>query len=95
MIGTPRIQARVGEIEDPPELKGKWTFEIILSILGTDMRESFQCRKSFDTKEEAHQEMELEVQKITKIASEGVGSDPEKYVDLKTGQLRNWKEPLQ
>lgn len=90
MINMPRIQARTGEVQDPPELKGKFVFEVFLSFVG-DGREPERILQSkpFDTEVEAKKEMRDAVELLIKESQKAYGAEPTgEYIDLKTNETK-------
>lgn len=89
----PRIQAKVGQIEDPPEFKDKWAFSIWVSSLGgaTGNDEPLKTIGPFDTKDEAHAEMQKAVRLVCEIAEkELTGKTSGAYIDMKTNMRIPW-----
>ena len=91
----PRIQGRVGTIEDPPELAGKFAFEIILSDIGGagQIGDPIGPFGPFDTEAEAQRELRKACRTACEDISKKVpGGDPTKYFDMQQNKLRNWDE---
>jgi len=93
MQGQPRIQARVGEIEEPEEYKGKYAFEVILSFIGESEGRKLGDWGPFDTEKEARAEMKEVCKVVAEECEKAYGKQPDgKYLDLKTNELRNWED---
>lgn len=87
----PRIMGRVGRIEQPPELVGKWAFEIRVSLLGSGDGDSLGEWGPFDTEEIAQTELVKACKLACEAAEEAAGLPPSgKYIDMKTNQLKPW-----
>lgn len=96
MIGAPRIQGRVGQVEDPPELKGKWTFTIWVSCIG-DGEEPQEIFSGliFETEEQALQELKNATQIACEAVQEKLGvpkSEQGYFLDLQSNEFRNFRE---
>lgn len=96
MIGVPRIQARTGQVTESPEdpsLIGKWSFEIHVSFMGSGQDKMVFPGPLFDTEDEAKREMRKAAELVVREVSKKIkDADPEKYIDLKTNEVRNWQE---
>ena len=98
MIG-PRIQGKVGQVEEPPEFKGKWSYCIWISVIGSDKDPiELQAPGCWDTKELAllalREKAKELVKDINKIAT---GKESEEFYDLNAkknrdyGKLEYWR----
>lgn len=87
----PRIQGRVGQVEDPPDLKGKWAFEITVTILGTDASDTFGPIGYWDTEATALQNLQDCVKMLVeKFEKDTTGNISGEYFDMKTNSRRRW-----
>lgn len=92
----PRIRGKVGQIEEPEELKDKWCFNLSLWTFDgeTQIGEPFGPFGPFDSEEIAQKELMI----AARVACEGIekaaGFEPSgKYIDLKANAiLRPWDE---
>lgn len=93
-VGTPRIQARTGQITDPPELVGKWTFEIHLTYIGGgEDKKVLQCPAYFETEAEAKTAMREAARVACEACEKMMGSEVSgNYLDLKSNAVRKWDE---
>lgn len=94
-FGPFRIRTQSGQIESPPELAGKWAFEISFwSLDGETKLNAMGPFGAFETQKEAI----TESKKAARMASEEfekaiVGKTSGKYFDMKNGgTLRPWDE---
>lgn len=90
----PRIQGKVGQATEPPEVVGKWFFEIWLTSIGGGPGESMGQFGPWDSEAIAKQELE----KAARLAVEAIetqvdGKASGEYIDMKTNQRRKWDEP--
>lgn len=89
----PRIQGRVGEIESPPELAGRFTFEIFFSVIGQGDPEKVFQGPDYATYEEAMRELRQACRAACeKIEMDIDGETSGKFIDMKTNHLRSWDE---
>lgn len=70
---------------------GKWTFFLLVGMLGSDECDQYDFHFDFDTKEEAIKEL----QKAAQLACEAVekkidGKPSGKFIDMKTNSTRKW-----
>ncbi len=90
----PRIQGKVGQAEEPIEMKGKWFFEMWLTTLGgEDDKVSLGQFGPWDDERQAKQELK----KAARLACEAMeqrmeGKVSGKYIDMHTNQTRSWDE---
>lgn len=93
----PRIRGRLAQIEDPPELKGKWAYEISMwDLIGETMigGEPIKMLGPFDTEEEACR-IGKEACRVCcdTVEEKTTGQKSGKYLDLKNGGvLHPWDE---
>lgn len=89
----PRIQGRVGEIESPPELAGRFTFEVFLSFMGDGEPQKVFQGPDYATHEEAMKELRNACRICCeKIETDIDGKPSGKFIDMKTNHLRSWDE---
>jgi len=91
----PRISSRIGQAEEPPELRGKWFFEIFLTQLGEeiDLKNPIGTFGPFESEEEAKKESanacRLACEEFEKRTCGKVSGG---YLDLKEGGKRkSWE----
>lgn len=93
MTAIPRIQGRVGQIEDPEDIKGKWAFEITISMLGDPTCEPHTSGPfgPWDSEKIALEELEKAVKLCTEKYEEAVtGEVSGQYYCVKTDSVRRW-----
>lgn len=92
---TPRIRGRVGQITDPPELAGKWAFEIkVTNLAATKTFMDTGPLGDFATQEEALAALRKEVKRLSDSLQAGIdGHISGEYLDMKSGgTLRKWND---
>lgn len=87
----PRIQGKVGKATEPPEVAGKWFFEMWLSELGGARCDSLGLFGPWETEEVA----QAELRRASQLACEAIekavdGKTSGKYVDIKSNLTRRW-----
>lgn len=90
-----RFKGRVGVIEDPPELVGKFAYTITVhSLDGSEQYGEPITRGPFDTEKEAQRSMRDHIRYGCDEAQRVVGKEPDgKYIDLVNGDVeRSWDE---
>jgi hypothetical protein len=94
MIGAPRIQGKVGQVEEPIELRGQWSFYLKISFLGTDLEPiEFQCPETWPTELKAKEAMRKLATDIVKDVQKKAGFEPTgDFIDFKTNRLNNWEK---
>lgn len=99
MIGLPRIQGKVGIIEDPPDKKGLYAFTIWFSIMGHAEKKEIGPFGPFKTKKEAQTALKAEAKnmsglicKLMKDSGIKNSMSSDEYFDLKEGVIRKWQE---
>lgn len=95
MIAVPRIQGRVGQIEDPPELAGKWVFSLWMSFVGDGQppRTLLENIGPYATRDIAMAELRLASKRAVEAAQEAVGmKSTGDYVDLKDNRTKNFND---
>ena len=94
MIGMPRIQGKLVQVESPKELEGYWTFELFMQIIGSgntsqSIFKAWDSDLIFKTKPEAHDKMMEAVKFVCDdIQKKTQGFSDGKYVDLKTNEAK-------
>jgi hypothetical protein len=92
---VPRIRCRSAEIIDPPELRGKWAFEVSLwDFYGErQIGEPFGPYGAFDTQAQAIEESKRCAQMICDDIVKSMGEEPTgRYLDMKNGGVvRKWE----
>jgi hypothetical protein len=95
MMSIPRIRARVGKVDDPPEWRGQWCFEISVWTLDgeTQIGNPIGPFGPYKTKKEATEKMNEAVRMCCERAEIMVDGKPSgKYFDLKNGGvMRRWE----
>lgn len=91
----PRIQGRVGQAEPGQGHDGKWFFELFMTFIGVENNDnsSLGLFGPFDTEKLAQDELKIAVKFVCdKIEMDAVGKTSGKYYDMKTNQIRPWRE---
>lgn len=82
----PRIRGNAIQKEN-----GKWTFMILVGMLGSDECDEYNFKFDFETKEEALTELRKASQMLCEAVEKKVdGKASGKYIDMKTNQTRRW-----
>ncbi|MBF0365751.1 MAG: hypothetical protein HQK50_09275 [Oligoflexia bacterium] len=82
----PRIRGKVGQAQDPEEMKGKWFFELWMSThIGEGVGESMGKFGPWETEAIAKSELE----KMARLAVEAIEKN---MADGKTNKVRTWDE---
>lgn len=90
---TPRIRARIGTVEEPPELKGQFCFEVFLALSGEGEGQKMGDFGPFKTEALAKTRMREVCRTMSEtIEKEITGKVSGKYLDIKTNEFRNWDE---
>jgi hypothetical protein len=90
----PRIKGRVGQATEPPEVAGKWFFELFLTTLGggTEMT-PMGTFGPFDTELEAKTELKSAARMACEVIEKDIsGTTSGKHIDMKTNEVRPWDE---
>ena len=87
----PRIQGKIGTVEDPPEFAGQFCFQLFLSTMGGGEPESLGQWGPFKTEPEAKRAM----MEMTRVACEAIeksvdGKTSGKYIDMKDNTIKKW-----
>lgn len=92
--GTPRVQGKVGQVEDPPELKGRWSFYLKITFLGIPGEPiEYQCPETFDSELIAKAEMRDLSMSIIKRVQKEMGLEwTGNCFDLKNNRLVNYED---
>lgn len=90
---VPRLQGKIGVLEEPPEWKGQFGFEIYLTFMGEGRGNRMGLWAPFKTEQEAR----VELRKVSREMSETIememtGKISGQYLDMKTNEMRNWEE---
>lgn len=89
----PRLRARVGEVEDPPEYKGQFCFEVFLTWPGEGEGRKLGDWGPFKTEKLAKQKMREMVKEMSQLVEkEMTGDNSGQYLDMKTNEIRSWDE---
>lgn len=96
MTGIPRIRGKVGTIEDPPEWRGQFCFEISMWTLDgeTQVGDPIGPFGPYKTEKEAQDALRSATRKACEAVELGVtGQISGKFLDLKNGAvMRPWDE---
>lgn len=95
MIAVPRIQGRVGQIEAPPELAGKWVFSLWMSFVGDgqEPRTLLENIGPYPTRDIAMAQLRLATKRALDATYEAAGMKPTgDYVDLKDNRTKNFND---
>ena len=81
----PRIRGKVGQAVDPPDMVGKWFFEMWLTEIGGGEGKSLGQFGPWESEQIA----KTELKRAAEIACKAIepGGD---YVDMKTNEQRTW-----
>lgn len=86
----------MGQVEIDGKITDKWSFEIWISELGSgDVKFSDKIKLNppiFNSKEEALQGLKSAVKLASEVLCNATGADPDKFIDMKTNELRGWKD---
>lgn len=87
----PRIQGKVGQATEPPEVAGKWYFEMWLTSIGGGEGDSLGLFGPWETEEQAKVELRRASQMAVETIEEKMdGKKSGKYIDMKTNSVRRW-----
>lgn len=100
MIGTPRLQGKVGIIEEAEDAKevGKFAFNIWFSVIGHDEETELGPWGPYETESDAKSALKKKAQEILKEINNvlrnetGEEIDDNTYLDLRSGLKRTWRE---
>lgn len=94
-MAWPRARGAAGEVEDPPEFRGKWCWTIWVVIESTTHPEmpvreihshEMEPQRFFDTKEAAIKDMEKEAIQVCRLLNQACGGTGEEgFLDMKDG----------
>jgi hypothetical protein len=89
----PRIRGRVGQVNEPEEMKGKWVFELELTTLGGGDANVLPLGifGPYQTEAEAHKKLQEASRTVCEeIERKMMGKSSGKYIDMKTNEVRSW-----
>ncbi len=90
-----RVRGRVGQITEPPDVAGRWAFEVLITDLGAEnVLKSIGPLGDFATEKEAQDALRREVRFISETISGVMDGKPSgRYIDMKNGGIvREWME---
>ncbi len=92
--GAPRIRGRVGQAEEPAEMKGKWFFEVFVTEIGAgEPKDPIGPFGPYDTEVEAQEKLRgacrMACEEIEKAFAGGVSG---KVLDMKDNKIKSWDE---
>lgn len=87
----PRIRGRVGQATEPPEMAGKWFFEMFLTEMGGGDGESMGQFGPWDDEKTAL----AELRSACRLACEAIekrvtGKVSGRFIDMQTNEVRSW-----
>lgn len=87
----PRIKGKIGQYEQPLELKDKYCFEIFISELGGGEGESMGVFGPFESKDVASKELKNVVKVIVDTYEKSMnGVVSRNYIDMKDNKIKQW-----
>jgi hypothetical protein len=92
MINIHRFRGKVGQAYEPEEVKGKWFFTVWVARLGGGEVAELGTYGPIDTEEAALKELKTQIELLSRHVASQIGSDPNKYIDMNTNELKDWKE---
>lgn len=90
----PRVCGRVGEIVDPVELRGRFTFEVFIGFIGHGEPEKIFNGPDYATESEAKTALLEASRLVCKKIEESFGVDAGKFIDLKDNRLKSWDDTI-
>lgn len=82
----PRIRGSAIQKEN-----GKWTFFLLVGVMGKEECDEYNFNFDFDTKQEAISELQQAAQVACEAIEKAVDGKPSgKYIDMKTNSTRLW-----
>lgn len=87
----PRIRGKVGQANHPPEMAGKWFFEMWLSDIGDGEGKSIGMCGPYENKDDALVALRHASQVACEACEVGMGQKPSgEYIDMKTNTTKYW-----